>query len=279
MQEVLAIVGVGGMGLACARRMGFGRALLLADIDAPRLQAAAEALRRDGFGVTTRELDIADRKQVDALANDAVGLGTLRTLVHTAGYSPHLADGPRIYEVNFRGAVNVLDAFEPLCAPGTVAVLIASMAGYAAPVPRDIEQKLATGSIAEGLEAVRAFPAWEHASTAYLLTKRGVQLRVEAGARAWGARGGRIVSISPGIIATPMGRHEMTHLPFMADLVEQSPVARIGAAEDIASAAEWLASPAASFITGVDLLVDGGATAVQRWQGFTIPVAGQPKQR
>ena len=100
--------------------------------------------------------------------------------------------------------------------------------------------------------------------TTYGVAKRINQLRVEQAAVPWGKRGGRVVSISPGIISTPMGRQELEEgaSEQMQGMLDMSPLPRIGTAEDIASAVEWLASPAASFVTGCDLRVDGGVTAV-----------------
>jgi NAD(P)-dependent dehydrogenase (short-subunit alcohol dehydrogenase family) len=97
----------------------------------------------------------------------------------------------------------------------------------------------------------------------YGIAKRINQLRVEQAAAPWGKRGGRVVSISPGIISTPMGRQELEEgeSEQMQGMLDISPVPRIGTAEDIAAAAQWLASPAASFVTGCDLRVDGGVVA------------------
>jgi NAD(P)-dependent dehydrogenase (short-subunit alcohol dehydrogenase family) len=77
----------------------------------------------------------------------------------------------------------------------------------------------------------------------------------------WGALGGRVVSLSPGIIDTGMGQQEFAAQPMMAVMVEKTPLGRMGTDDEIASVVEFLCSDAASFITGSDILVDGGSTA------------------
>jgi NAD(P)-dependent dehydrogenase (short-subunit alcohol dehydrogenase family) len=99
--------------------------------------------------------------------------------------------------------------------------------------------------------------------SAYGIAKRANHVRVAAASVAWGRRGGRVVSISPGIVATPMGEAELAG-PFgdvMRSMIDGSGTRRIGTPDDIAAAVEFLVSPAASFITGTDLLVDGGVVA------------------
>jgi NAD(P)-dependent dehydrogenase (short-subunit alcohol dehydrogenase family) len=139
------------------------------------------------------------------------------------------------------------------------------MAGYMANLTAEHERAVTTATTDGLMEALAGVPLEDFGST-YSVAKRVNHLRVEQAAVAWGPRGGRVVSISPGIISTPM-----THQELAGDSGEQmrgmlsiSPVPRIGTAEDIAAAVEWLASPAASFVSGCDLRVDGGVTAAIR---------------
>jgi NAD(P)-dependent dehydrogenase (short-subunit alcohol dehydrogenase family) len=99
---------------------------------------------------------------------------------------------------------------------------------------------------------------------AYSLSKRAVIALAERRAVAWGAQGARIVSISPGLIATPMGRQEMAATDAAARLADVTPAGRPGTAAEIAQAARFLTSDEASFITGCDLRVDGGAVALAK---------------
>jgi NAD(P)-dependent dehydrogenase (short-subunit alcohol dehydrogenase family) len=262
MVDVVVVTGVGGMGVACARRLGAGSHLVLADFDETKLAAVVDELTGDGFTVTGVQVDVSDPASVDALVETVRDLGMLRTLVHTAGLSPTQATGARVLEVDMLGTDHVLNAFLDVVTQGTVAVCIASMAGSMADLPRELEHAL-TRAPTDGLMDALGDLDLDDFGATYSVAKRVNQLRVEQAAVAWGPRGGRVVSISPGIISTPMGRQELEEgsSEQMQGMLDISPVPRIGTAEDIAAAAQWLASPAASFVTGCDLRVDGGVVA------------------
>jgi NAD(P)-dependent dehydrogenase (short-subunit alcohol dehydrogenase family) len=93
MTDVVVVTGVGGMGVACARRLGGSAHLVLADFDEAKLGGVAREFEGDGFTVTGQRVDVSDRASVDALVDEVRGLGQLRTLVHTAGLSPTQASG------------------------------------------------------------------------------------------------------------------------------------------------------------------------------------------
>jgi NAD(P)-dependent dehydrogenase (short-subunit alcohol dehydrogenase family) len=262
MVDVVVVTGVGGMGVACARRLGAGQHLVLADFDEAKLGNVVDELAGDGMTVTGQRVDVSDRASVDALVDVVRGIGPLRTLVHTAGLSPTQASGERVLEVDMLGTDHVLNAFLDLVVQGTVAVCIASMAGSMADLPRELERAVTRAPTDGLMDALGDLDLADFGAT-YSVAKRVNQLRVEQAAVAWGPRGGRVVSISPGIISTPMGRQELAEgsSEQMQGMLDLSPVPRIGTAEDIAAAAQWLASPAASFVSGCDLRVDGGVVA------------------
>jgi NAD(P)-dependent dehydrogenase (short-subunit alcohol dehydrogenase family) len=262
MAEVVVVTGVGGMGVACAHRLGAGRHLVLADFDERKLGAVSDALAADGFTVTPHTVDVSDRASVDALVDAVRAIGPLRTLVHTAGLSPTQATAERVLEVDMLGTDHVLAAFFDIVQEGTVAVCIASMAGSMANLPPDRERALATAATEDLMSELEGVDLGDFGAT-YSVAKRINQLRVEQAAVKWGTRGGRVVSISPGIISTPMTHQELSEGAGeqMQGMLAISPVPRIGTAEDIASAVQWLASPQASFVSGCDLRVDGGVTA------------------
>jgi NAD(P)-dependent dehydrogenase (short-subunit alcohol dehydrogenase family) len=261
--DVIVITGIGGMGFACARRIGSGCRLVLADCNANLLETAAAALADDGYDIIPRVMDVADAASVAALASTAQSAGRLRALVHTAGLSPTMASAERIYAVDLLGTAYVLDAFLPLAVENTVAVMIASMAGHLFPLPSELERRLAMMPT-DQLRNLISERLGDDPAQAYSVSKRGNHLRVEAVAADWAARGARVVSVSPGLIATPMGRLEM-HDPRTAGLRAVSGVHRLGTPDDIAAAVEWLISPAASYVTGTDVRIDGGVTAKMRW--------------
>ena len=112
-------------------------------------------------------------------------------------------------------------------------------------------------------------PGLEHPGVAYGWAKRGVQRLVRRTAVAWGPRGGRGHTISPGMVDTPQGRQEAAATPEMALLLEHTPLGREGEAAEIARVVAFLCSDAASFLTGTDVLVDGGVCAAVAGLGPT----------
>ena len=263
MSGVVVVTGAGGIGLACARRLGAGRRLVLADADAGRLESVLPTLRDEGYHVSGHQTDVSDSGSVQNLAEMVADHGPLTTVVHTAGLSPTMASGTRILAVNLLGTALLIEAFEPLATVGTVGVFIASMAGHLWPPDPDRDRSMATADPADIVEAT-GLPADVDPETAYGVSKRGVMTRVAAAARAWGLQGARIVSVSPGMIATGMGHQESAAQPVMAQMLRDSPVPRLGTPSEIAEAVAWLAGPGASFVTGTDLLVDGGVAAAMR---------------
>ena len=268
MSEVVAIIGTRGFGLPCARRLGCGRRLLLGDVSPQILETTSGMLRQEGYDVTSCPIDVSDRDSVRAFAAQVAPLGRLKTLVLTAGLSPHMAPAERILAVNMLGTIEVMDTFLPLAEAGTVAVIIASSAAYMAPVPREVEHDLAVAAPEKLLACVRGVTGSDTGLGAYWLAKRSNQLRVQAQAPIWGRRGARIVTVSPGLISTAMVDFERKAGSPIDHAVANTPAGRIGVPDDIAAAVEWLASPAASYITGTDLLVDGGMTSALTWTEF-----------
>ncbi len=176
----------------------------------------------------------------------------------TAGLSPTMGPGQLIYDVDIVGPARVLAAFEPLAGDGSVAVLFASMAGHLVPDDAAIDAVLDRPLDPSFLDdlASAGIPV-EDPSFAYALSKRAVLRLVRREAKAWGTRGARLLSLSPGIIDTPMGRAENEAQPVMADMVTGSALGRMIDADEVAAVVDFLVSPAASALTGTDVLVDG----------------------
>lgn len=267
-EGVLVVIGVGGMGQAIVRRSGSGRRVLLADFNDAALQAAADLLRGEGHHVTTQVVDVSDQDAVLSLAEAAAGLGRVTHVAHTAGLSAAQAPTDMILRVDLLGVALVLDTFAQVIAPGGAAVVIASMAGH-----------MATGISADHERALALTPAHEllalpfltsdavgDPGSAYVLAKRANVLRVQAAAGVWGARGARVNSISPGIISTPMAQQELNGESGeqMRQMVAMSAARRLGTPDDIAAVAAFLLSRQADFVTGTDVLVDGGVIAAVR---------------
>ncbi|GAA1963471.1 SDR family oxidoreductase [Agromyces allii] len=264
-KDVAVVIGVGGMGLAIARRVASGRRVVLADFNEATLEAAAAQLTGDGHDVLTRRVDVSDRTSVAELADAAAAAGRVTHVAHTAGLSPMQAPTQAILAVDLLGVAHVLDEFPRVIAPGGSGVVISSMSAYfAAPtLPAELGAALAT-TPTDDLLALPFLAALPNPGAAYSIAKRANQLRVAAASVAWGEAGARINSISPGVISTPMGQEELAgdSGEQMRGMVAASAAKRLGTPDDIAAAAAFLLDPqVASFISGVDLLVDGGTVA------------------
>lgn len=267
-KEVVVVIGAGGIGLAIARRQGAGRTILLADFNAKVLESAAADLRTSGNEVTTQHVDVADRASVKALAGSAAKLGPVMQVVHTAGLSPNMAPPERVLAVDLVGTAIVLEQFQEVVAPGGAAVVISSMAGYMPPpLPREHDEALANTPADQLLQLPLLQPSVvPDSGVAYGLSKRANHLRVQAEAVRWGERGARVNSISPGIIATPLAQEEMSSErgPAYRAMIAASAARRVGTPEEVAAAAAYLLGPDGTFVTGSDLLIDGGVIAALR---------------
>lgn len=269
-RKALITGAAGGMGRACARLFGATQDLVLTDAAGPALERFSAELTQEGYTVTGAHAGDLGSDEVIAALAASLGGDLPLTLIHTAGLSPTQADARAILTVNLIATVKLLDAIEPVLRPGSAAVLIASMAAHLMPEIPQAKALLAAPLAPGFLDQISAFigqmsPQPEAApGIAYSLSKQGVIGEVERRAVAWGKYAARITSISPGIILTPMGRKELTEGQGAAQLNAAAPAGRPGTAADIALAAQFLASDAASFITGCDLRVDGGATVAAR---------------
>ena len=274
-KEVLVVVGTGGMGLSTARRVGAGRVIMLADINQIGLEAAANALSADGHQVMTQHVDVTSRASVAAAADVAASSGRVTAVVHTAGLSPQQASADAVLAVDLLGVALTLDEFGRVIEPGGAGVVIASMAAHMYPaLDPDVQRQLAE-TPTDQLVSLDACSAITDSRQAYPFAKRANQIRVAAAASAWGLRGARINCISPGVISTAMGRLELSGESggLMQAMVDNAGMRRIGTPDDIAAAAEFLLGPAAGFITGVDLLVDGGVMAAIQTGTFDLAAA------
>jgi NAD(P)-dependent dehydrogenase (short-subunit alcohol dehydrogenase family) len=267
--QVTVVIGVGGMGETIARRQGAGRRLILADFNEQALDRVADTLRGDGYQVETHVVDVSDRDSLVELATAASDAGAVTQIVHTAGLSPTQAPADAILKVDLAGVAYMLDAFGAVVAPGGSGVVIASMAGHmgAGTFPRELEEALALTPSEQllGLPFLNS-PTFSNPQAAYTVAKRANQVRVQAASGLWGERGARINSVSPGVIATPMGQQELNGPggSQMRAMIDASAAKRLGTSGDIANAVAFLLGPDSGFISGTDLLVDGGVIAALR---------------
>lgn len=256
--DVVIVTGAcGGMGTAIARSFAReGRPLILSDVRHEPLENLANSLRADAE-ISVIAGDIADTGLPGQIIA-ALGTRKIGALAHAAGVSPSMADGRRIVEINLFATRRLVEAVLPAMAPGSAAILIASNSGHL--LARPMFDK-AIKKLLAGRRSLISNLLMRSSRTAYPLSKRGVQLYAESMAPRFGAVGARIVSLSPGIIDTPMGALENNAGPEMARMIDVTPAGRTGRPEEIAAVVSFLASAGASYITGTDILVDGGSVA------------------
>ena len=274
MRDVIVVIGAGQIGQAIARRVGFGRHILLADMRHDNANAAAEILGNAGYEVSVAAVDASSREAVHALVETATGLGDVAGLIHAAGVSPTQASPATILKVDLYGTALVLEEFGNVIARGGAGVVIASQSGHRLP-PLTVEQNkaLATTPVEELLNLPFLQPDQVTDSLhAYQISKRGNSLRVMAEAVRWGRRGARINTISPGIIMTPLAKDELTgpRGEGYRRMIEVSAAGRAGTPDEVATVGALLMGPDGGFITGSDFLMDGGVTAAY-WYGELAP--------
>ena len=259
--RLLVTGATGGMGRATSlAAIAKGYDLLLADLDGDKLAALAAECSAAGANADWCVLDVTDAASVSALAS-AAAEGGIDGIVHTVGLSPTMAAGKRIVEVDLIGFIATLEALRPSLNAGGCAVCISSMSAHMVPPNAEIEALLADSQAPDLLEKLAALPGapLDNASAAYPYSKKALINYVEARAGEWGREGKRLATISPGLIDTGMGKQEEAAGKDMYTWMETLiAMGRHGEPEEIASAALFLVSPAASYVSGIDLKVDGG---------------------
>ncbi|WP_195907829.1 SDR family NAD(P)-dependent oxidoreductase [Microbacterium gorillae] len=257
--------GTGGMGLATAKILGADHRIVLADLAPDRLDAAVAELAALGIEATGVRTDITDRASVDALLDGAAAVGHVRAVVHAAGVSPQMGDASFIARVNAVGTVNITRSYLRLAQDGAALVNVASIAGHMSPAflqPTRVFQLALTdeSAFARRLDAsVNRAPKRMRAGGAYSTSKAFVIWYTRKMAAAFGERGARIVSVSPGSFDTAMGRLEIAS--GSDKLLGHAALKRFGRPEEVAAVLAFAASRAPGYLTGTDILVDGGTKA------------------
>lgn len=241
---VLITGGTRGIGFSSARLMAqAGATIVVSSEDATSCEGAASALRADGLDVFAKACDAAERLQVEALAEHVVNAHRrIDVLVCNAGVAPHLgpiatasdAEFDHTMSVNLRSALWLTSAVLPAMAAagGGSVILMSSIAGV-------------RGNRNLGV---------------YSLSKAGLAALARNLAVEWGPSQIRVNSISPGVVQTEFARPLTDNDAAMQRRLALTPLRRTGTPEEIAGAVLYLASPAGAFVTGHNLIVDGGTT-------------------
>lgn len=253
------------MGLATAKIVGRDRPVVLCDVRQDRLDAAEATLKDLGIAVTAVHCDVTDRQAVTRLVDTASGLGTLTAVVHTAGVSPSMGDADYVMRTNAVGTVNVNEAFVASASEGAAIVNVASMAAHMLPAEIIPTAKFPLALddpdrfMAEMATACAIAPEESRPGLAYALSKSFVRWYSTSQAERFNGRGLRIVSVSPGSVDTEMGRLE--EQAGAGAMVMNAAVPRWGTPEEMAELLAFCVGDKAGYLTGTDILNDGGVIA------------------
>ncbi|MFG1344353.1 SDR family oxidoreductase [Xanthobacter autotrophicus DSM 431] len=274
MSEVIVVIGPGSIGQAIARRVSAGKRVLLADLRQENAEAAATVLGNAGFEVSATTVNISSRQSVQALVAQAGALGDVTGVIHAAGVSPSQATPEMILSVDLYGTAVLLEEFGKIIARGGAGVVISSQSGHRLGALTPEQNAALASTPADELLALPFLQPAQVKDTlhAYQLSKRGNALRVMAEAVRWGKRGARINAISPGIIITPLAKDELSgpRAEGYRRMIDLCPVGRAGTPDEVGSVGALLMGPDGAFITGSDVLMDGGVTA-SYWYGDLAP--------
>lgn len=265
MKNVMIWTGAGQIGMAIARRMGYGMKIIVGDKKIENAQAISEIMNNAGYDVEPVEMDLSSRDSILNLIAKAQAYGEIKMLVNAAGVSPSQAPIEKILRVDLYGTAVLLEEVGKVIAPGGVGVTISSQSGHRmAQLTAEEDELLACTPSEELLNLAMLQPENIHDTLhAYQMAKRCNEKRVMAESVKWGEKSARINSISPGIIVTPLAIDEFNGQrgDFYKNMFAKCPAGRPGTADEVANVAELLMSEKGTFITGADFLIDGGATA------------------
>lgn len=260
------VVGAGGMAMAVARRLGHDYRLLIADRDEAHLAAQVARLDEEGHDATGLRCDLTSAADIAALAERAGELGPVKVLANVVGLSVAAGDFDLIMRVNLIGAARVAEAFLPVLAPGGCGLFISSSSAHMSPVTPQLWSLLDEPLDPDFLAHLHAALGKEaEVNLAYPLSKAALNRMCQRLAARWGSQGLRILSISPGLIATPMGAEAYKHSAGKRKLFDAVPLARESTMLEVANLVEFLVSDRASYLSGTDILMDGGLIAALRF--------------
>lgn len=215
-------------------------------------------LRGEGIDAMGFAADITDRAAIEELKNLALRQGNFKAVIHTAGVSGATKNLEKIFDINLRATDIVIDTFHDISRKDSVIVLIASMMGHAIPPNPTYDEALRKPNKKGAFSVVEPFVE-NNSDTMYNFTKRGVLLLCEDNVMRFGNMGARIVTISPGVVFSPMVKQAWSdHPETMEAQRRMTPAGRYGVPEDIAEIAKFLVCDCSEFITGTDIMVDGG---------------------
>ena len=265
-KDVIALLGAGSMGTAIVKRIATGKKILLGDISEKNLEKVSNEFKYGGYDVETIVVNALEKDSVTAFAEKAASLGKVMYFIDTAGASPNQATPEHILNLDMVGTGYAVDAFGKVMGKGGAGLLISSQAGYMYPIPYEIELEILKTPTEKLLDLPFIKETVKNSGLAYMIAKRVNHLQAQkAAATTWRERRARINSMSPGVIVTPLAYDEFAAIgDLYQNMIDATAAMRTGTSEEIADAAAFLLGEHSTFITGTDLLIDGGVMAAIR---------------
>ena len=264
-KDVMLLTGAGQIGMAIARRVGYGMKIMVGDKKLANAEAISDTMKNAGFDTEAVEMDLSSRESIVGMIQKGQRYGEIKMLVNAAGMSPSQASIEAILKVDLYGSAVLMEEVGKVIAEGGSGVQISSQSGFRMPALTPEQDRALAMTPTEELLSLDFLQPENIKDTlhAYQLSKRANEKRVMYEAVRWGERGARINDIAPGIIVTPLAIDEFNGIrgEFYKNMFVKCPAGRPGTADEIANIAELLMSERGAFITGSTFLADGGATA------------------
>ena len=264
MEKVCVITGGGsGMGLAAAKFMPKDKIIVVSGRTEKKLLNAVAELEALGYTAYAKSCDTSDRAKVQELVRFAASLGEVTTVINSAGLSPAMSDPEAIIRVNALGTVYINQEFSKVMQRGVI-VDIASNSAYILPSFMIMKKTYQLADVDEGKFVSKLLKmtkmvkeGYQRSGFAYAMSKNFVVWYAKKSAFEYGPKGIRVVSLSPGLIATDMGNLEKEA---GGSLIGYAAEKRMGTAEELGFAIATVADERNGYLAGVDVLVDGGST-------------------
>lgn len=256
-QSIVITGAAGGIGMACAKTFQ-NEPLILTDYSQEQVDKTVDTLQKEGFNVTGIACDITNKKDISKLIDFVSDQGELKALIHSAGVSGTVSDLKKVFTIDLVATDYLIDAFYELATKDSAITLLSSMMAHIVPPNEKYDEALRNPQKEDSFDTISQFVGGS-SDTMYNFCKRGVILLSIKNAERFGAKGARIVTVSPGVIETEMGLKAAQEHPERMEMIKNAtPLKRNGSPEDISGVVKFLVSDAARFITGTDILVDGG---------------------